>query len=253
MTFFSKFLSFFRKENGGSGNRASSSPANAPADPSLYRDSAAAASKPPEYVIAGPLTISPAALALVIEFEVGSRDYYARRLAKPTWPGGASGVTIGCGYDLGYNTATQIVEDWKDLGPTKLQELVRLAGIKGDTARRMAPTVSHIVVPWVLAEKVFMKRTLPRFGTMAADAFPGLAALHPHIQGALLSIVFNRGASMKGDSRLEMRAIKEAIQRGDLKAIPGHIRSMKRLWKGKGLDGLLRRRDAEAKLVESAL
>jgi hypothetical protein len=252
MTFLSKFLNLFRKENGGSGNRASSSPASAPADPSLYRDSAVAAA-PAEYVIAGPLTISAKALALIIEFEVGSRDYYHRKLAKPTWPGGQSGVTIGCGYDLGYNKPAQILADWQDLLPTHREALARLAGIKGDAARRMAPTVSHITVPWVVAEKVFMKRTLPRFGLMAANAFPGLAGLHSHIQGALLSIVFNRGASMSGDSRLEMRAIKEAIQRGDLAAIPGHIRSMKRLWKNKGLDGLLRRRDAEAKLVESAL
>jgi GH24 family phage-related lysozyme (muramidase) len=30
------------------------------------------------------------------------------------------------------------------------------------------------------------------------------------------------------------------------------VRSMKRLWVGKGLDGLLRRRDEEAELIEKA-
>jgi GH24 family phage-related lysozyme (muramidase) len=38
-----------------------------------------------------------------------------------------------------------------------------------------------------------------------------------------------------------------------LQQIADEIRSMKRLWEGKGLAGLLRRRDAEAALVESCI
>lgn len=242
-TFLSPLLNLFRKGSGGSVARTSSSPASAPVHPT----------ETPAFVIAGPLNISGRSRDLIIEFEVGDRTYYDRRLSHPTWPGGASGVTIGFGYDLGYNTPAQIRADWVDLPPSQRDELARLAGVKGQVARKLVPTVAHIKVPWVVAEKVFSRRTLPRFGLMAATAFPGLAGLKADIQGALLSIVFNRGASMTGDSRSEMREIKEAIKSGNLKAIPPAIRSMKRLWKNKGLDGLLRRRDAEAKLVESAL
>jgi GH24 family phage-related lysozyme (muramidase) len=50
-----------------------------------------------------------------------------------------------------------------------------------------------------------------------------------------------------------MRAIRDAVSREDLKDIANQLRLMKRLWEGKGLGGLLRRRDAEADLVESCL
>jgi GH24 family phage-related lysozyme (muramidase) len=58
---------------------------------------------------------------------------------------------------------------------------------------------------------------------------------------------------MNGDSRREMRAVRDAVANGDLQEIANQLRSMKRIWEGKGLDGLLRRRDAEADLVESAI
>ena len=53
--------------------------------------------------------------------------------------------------------------------------------------------------------------------------------------------------------RREMRAIRDAVARGDLKEIAAQLRSMKRLWEGKGMGGLLKRRDAEADLVESCI
>jgi GH24 family phage-related lysozyme (muramidase) len=50
-----------------------------------------------------------------------------------------------------------------------------------------------------------------------------------------------------------MRAVRDAVAQGDLQEIANQIRAMKRLWVGKGMDGLLTRRDAEADLVESAI
>jgi GH24 family phage-related lysozyme (muramidase) len=44
--------------------------------------------------------------------------------------------------------------------------------------------------------------------------------------------------------------IKDLVANKDYKGIAKEIRSMKRLWEGKGLDGLLKRRDKEAKMVE---
>jgi GH24 family phage-related lysozyme (muramidase) len=38
-----------------------------------------------------------------------------------------------------------------------------------------------------------------------------------------------------------------------LQEIADQLRAMKRLWKGQGLDGLLRRRDAEADMVEACI
>ena len=63
-------------------------------------------------------------------------------------------------------------------------------------------------------------------------------------------MVFNRGTSLKGPSRMEMRKIKELIPKKDYKGIANEVRKMKRLWIGKNLDGLLERRDSEADLIE---
>jgi len=71
---------------------------------------------------------------------------------------------------------------------------------------------------------------------------------------------------MIGGRRAEMRAIRDAIK---AYATPGtrltgaivecvrliaeQLRAMKHLWVGKGLDGLIKRREAEAQLVEEAI
>ena len=49
-----------------------------------------------------------------------------------------------------------------------------------------------------------------------------------------------------------MRDLAPAIRRGDLGEMAALVRSMKRLWEGRNLAGLLRRREAEAVLIEAA-
>ena len=98
-----------------------------------------------------------------------------------------------------------------------------------------------------------MERSVPHAQRETEAAFPGVDKLPADAQGALVSLIYNRGSKMEGDSRREMRAIRDAVPKGDLKEIANQIRSMKRLWEGKGMGGLLKRRDAEADLVESCL
>lgn len=202
---------------------------------------------------AGPLRVSPEARALIVEFETGGQAYYRKALSRPSWPGGASGVTVGIGYDVGYNTRAQILADWKSLPESHRNALASAAGVKGSAAKPRAAALKWIVVPWETAEALFVSNTMPRFGRMTATAFPGITRTHGHVQGAMLSIVFNRGAGMSGASRTEMRAIRGHVAAGRVSAIPREIRVMKRLWVGKGLPGLLRRRDAEASLIERSL
>ena len=199
---------------------------------------------------AGQLAISPEAKALIVEFETGGRSCYQPR---PEWPGGASGVTVGIGYDCGYNERTAILRDWKALPEGTRNALAATAGIKGVAAKPRASALRWITVPWTNAEAVFVANTMPRFGAYTSAAFPGITKTHGHIQGAMLSIVFNRGMSMAGDGRREMRQIRSYVAAGNVRGIPREIRSMKRLWIGKGLDGLIRRREAEARLVEKSL
>lgn len=184
------------------------------------------------------------------------------------WPGEESGVTIGYGYDLGYEE--NFAQDWGGYIPQSQIETLKIAiGKRGEAAHRIAHAFSAITIPKVAAFSVFMDCTLPRYEKMAAEAFPGIEKFPEIVFGALVSLVFNRGPSMKDDpkrpameTRREMRAIREATQNyrdghielnEALKMIAQNLRSMKRLWTGKDLGGLLKRREAEAQLVEGAM
>jgi GH24 family phage-related lysozyme (muramidase) len=171
------------------------------------------------------------------------------------WPGGFSGITVGIGYDLGYVAMDQYESDWGDcLARGSLAKLRPAVGLRGTRARNRAREFTEIRVTRPAAERVFVERTLPLTVFRTAQAFPGFERLPTDAQGALVSLVYNRGTSMVDapgeDRRREMRAIRRAVEVGDLAEIVRQLRSMKRLWVGKGLDGLIRRRDAEADLVE---
>jgi GH24 family phage-related lysozyme (muramidase) len=112
---------------------------------------------------------------------------------------------------------------------------------------------AKITVDWENAVEIFNELTWPKFSKLAERAFPGLDNLCDDAYGAIVSIIFNRGTSMKGDSRIEMRNVRDLISKKDYKKIAVEIRKMKRLWVGKGLDGLIQRREDEAILVESCI
>jgi GH24 family phage-related lysozyme (muramidase) len=170
------------------------------------------------------------------------------------WPGGESGVTIGFGYDLGFVTADEFRSDWGDhLSADVMNKLLPAIGLKGIPAKNKAAQLTAVNVDRDSSMAVFRDKTIPSYEAQTARAFPGLEQLPSDAQGALVSLIYNRGAKMDGDRRTEMRAIRDAVAQGDLAEIANQLRVMKRLWVGKGLDGLLKRRDAEADLVASTI
>lgn len=198
------------------------------------------------------LQLSPAAQALILSFE--GLDQPGR------WPGHASGITLGHGYDLGYCSRDQFLADWGgQLRPETLARLVEAIGLTGQRAKNRAPQFADIRISKKMADQIFVARSVPRMLHEAQLAFPGVERLPADAAGALVSLVYNRGGSMVDkagqDNRREMRAIRDqcARPRTDLRFIAAQLRSMKRLWIGKGVDGLIRRREAEAQLVESCL
>jgi hypothetical protein len=197
---------------------------------------------------------STKALNLILEYEVGGgRSYYDKFLSKPTWPGGASGMTLGIGVDCGYYTPAELSNIFHFLPKEQLDLVVKASGKTGQAGKECTNSVKDkgIVVTWDQALQIFDTLTWPKFDNLAEKAFPGLELLCDNAYGAIVSLVFNRGTSMTGDSRLEMRNIRALVPKKDYKGIASEIRKMKRLWEGKGLDGLLERREAEAKLVET--
>lgn len=206
-------------------------------------------------VTPNPATLSPAAENLILEFEVGGgEEYYNKKLYKPTYPGGDSGVTIGCGYDLGYIEKAEFDRDWSQLAEPTKARLRAVIGFKGYSALMRVGDLSDIHILWGMAVMVFRTVTVPKWLKITREAFPGCEFLPPDAEGALVSLCFNRGPSMSNDDRRrEMREIRSLVPSGDLDGIADAIRRMKRLWVGTSIEGgMRRRREAEAVLVESA-
>lgn len=195
-------------------------------------------------------------LNLLLEYETGGgKKYYDKYLSKFTWPGGASGPTIGIGIDCGYYTPQELENMFSFLQEDQLNLVKKASGKKGSEGKDYTKVLRNegIVVDWEKAEELFTNYTWPKFTKLAEKAFPDLNKLHPDAYGAIVSIVFNRGTAMKGDSRKEMRNIRAHVPEKNYKKIAQEIRNMKRLWVGKNLDGLITRREAEAKLIESVI
>ena len=199
------------------------------------------------------LTVSTRGLEAIVRFEVGSEAAYEKKYRRPIWPGGESGVTAGIGYDLGMSGEAAIRDDWRgQVSDADLELLASVARIVGAAAKAALARVRSVDVPLFAARQVFAVRTLPRYAQATRKVFPGVQDLPADAQSALLSLVFNRGASLAGNRREEMRAIRDLVPSRDLTGIAGQLRAMTRLWEGMGLPGLIRRRRDEADLVEQA-
>lgn len=206
------------------------------------------APKPPAPVV----DLLPAvAIDLIVEFEINGPAYYDKRLQAPYWPKGQSGVTVGIGDDLGYKLAAVILQDWR--AHSERERLALQAGIKGSAAELRIPSLRDIVIPYRQAREVFDRTTIVTYYRMMRRAFPGAEELHPISQGVLVSLVYNRGTSMRGDARREMRTIRDVcVPNADYRCMAREFRAMSRVWRGSVVErGLTRRRNAEAALLES--
>jgi hypothetical protein len=189
----------------------------------------------------------------ILKWEVGGGEpYYDRFCAHPTWPQGASGVTIGVGYDLGYTSVGDFQSQWAArLDPGIASRLAPVLGLKGASAQSSVASVGDIVIPWAIAEAVYREVTVPNTCALTVRAFPGVDQLASNAQGALVSLVFNRGTKMTGPTRTEMATVRTLVPQKDYEGIAEQLESMKRLWPE--TPGLQNRRDAEAALVRSAI
>jgi len=194
------------------------------------------------------MNIDQSGLDFIIEQETGGEDEYN---CHPEWPGEASGITIGIGYDLGYNSGATISRDWQlEVHRADLERLVACAGIRGADAQTRLPLVRDIKIDWQSAVDVFENVTVPRFYDMMLKVYPEAAQLGSNQAAALLSLVFNRGSALSGDRRREMQEIQYALKAGTVAQVPDLLRSMDRLWPN--TKGLRLRRHREADLFELA-
>ena len=190
------------------------------------------------------------AVTFLVAEEVGGRAFYDRHAAFPHFPGECSGVTIGIGYDLRFHDAAELDRDWGGvLSGAAIAKLKPHIGKKGSKAA--VDALKAIQIPFPSAWKVFTAESLPKYVQKTRKAFPGFDDLPPFARGALVSLVYNRGASMDGDGRREMRAIRDHIAAGRLHAVPAEFESMTRLWPNNR--GLRTRRKKEAALWKKGI
>jgi GH24 family phage-related lysozyme (muramidase) len=230
-------------------------------DPKPHQRSAATAKVGHDSSKTASLSIPVEAINLILDSEGLDQPW--------KWPGASSGITIGHGYDLGYVSAEEFRRDWKAyLRLNELALLTTAIGITGRAAKAIETRFRSIQISRSVARRVFDSVTVPKWIQITADAFPGFATLPMRARGALVSLTFNRGPSMKGSRRREMLTLRDLVwqyyrattrnattedRKRILAAMANAVRSMKRLWVGKGVDGLLVRRDREAHMIATAL
>lgn len=203
--------------------------------------------------------IADEARDLIVAEEVSSKAAYNKRYRHPEWPGGASGITIGIGYDVGagVKNKAQLHKDWDGKIPAAMiAALEPCIGVTGTRARSMLAGVRPKVdVPWEAAIAVFDDVDVPRWYANCKKALPNFEALSPLCKGVLLSLAYNRGASFSkaGDRYKEMRNIRDLMAKKDFAKIPAEFRKMMRLWTNKSNRGVALRREHEARLFEKGL
>jgi peptidoglycan hydrolase-like protein with peptidoglycan-binding domain len=203
-------------------------------------------------------------VAFIALEETGGLTYYNTYTQWPHFPGEASGITIGVGYDLRWNSQEDFLATWGIfLSESMIAELVKDIGKRGTKTRVRELRQMSIMVPFKYAWQVFVEKTLPRFYEDTKTIYPSLDLLPGLCRSVLVSIVFNRGNALSGERRKEMRAIQNILAqaeqpglnkpqiKGILDEVEDQIVSMKRLWNPGS--GLFKRRQAEANLWRSGL
>jgi len=203
-------------------------------------------------------------IAFIAKEETGGLQYYDMVTRWPHYPGHASGITIGVGYDLRFNSKEDFRATWGPyLPPATFDELSRDIGKKGSKSRATELKNTGIEVPFKWAWPVFIALTLPRFHHNTASIYPSLDRLPDLCRSVLVSLVFNRGSSLAGSRRRELKEIQRMLVSADkanltkshkksiLAEVEDQILSMKRLWAPGS--GLIKRRQAEANLWREGL
>ncbi|MFD1438836.1 pesticin C-terminus-like muramidase [Acinetobacter terrae] len=196
----------------------------------------------------GIMIISKESLESILKWE----KYESQPYVPSKGGDGKSGVTLGYGYDLGQQSTEQIKKDLTlYYTPNQIQRLLKAQGKKGVSAQALVSSLSDITISKNKAYDMVMI-VKKRYAEDTLKIYPDILKYHPHCQGAILSLVYNRYIGLKGNRRKEMREIQ-----GDLKKsgsnVPISLRSMKRLWTTKQNRGLQARREDEAKIFEKGL
>lgn len=199
---------------------------------------------------------SQSGIDLIVTEEDAGEAYYTRHYEHFEFPGGASGPTVGIGFDCGYSMALQIRDAWTGIvDSATVAALMHAAGLKGEVARGFVRSYGNTVtITWDQAMAEFMGRELPEWEAKCRATLPNYGLLPGDCAGSIDSIAYNRGIGgfhAPGDRYREMRAITMLMSSKQFNLIPAQILAMRRLWPVGG--DLWRRREHEAALFQRGL
>jgi GH24 family phage-related lysozyme (muramidase) len=166
------------------------------------------------------------------------------------WPGGASGVTLDPGVDLGQVDSALIDRLYGPLlSADQCLAAKKCLGLKGDTAKAALhadPILETIRIKGEDAGRL-MPFAAASYWKKIAARFPVLSkqGTLPSVQTVFLSLAYNRGA---GNSDLDQ--LKSSLERGDWAEVADRVGAMQQ---DHELEGIRVRRRDEANLIRAEL
>ncbi|PYD50254.1 hypothetical protein CFR79_10625 [Komagataeibacter saccharivorans] len=156
------------------------------------------------------------------------------------WPGGASGVTLGPGYDMRDRSRAEIEQKLRDIGISSslVPRVAAGAGLRGEAARKFARDNKNLVNLTDDQQKRLLQVNLPSYEAIVRRGTH--VYLTQNEFDALVSFVYNPGRGWPG--------VRAAINSGDKRKAVMIIEEQVRS-KGKVLRGLVKRRHDEAMLL----
>jgi GH24 family phage-related lysozyme (muramidase) len=155
------------------------------------------------------------------------------------WPKGASGVTLGAGYDMKERSSSMIEADLVAIGLDKeiAKQAAKAAGLKDDTAKQFAKDNKHLINLTADQEMNLLKKTVLSYEASVKRAIK--IDLMQHEFDALVSFKYNPGGRFK----TVVKNINQGLVADAMKSIKLAVTS-----KGQVLKGLVIRRDHEVAL-----
>lgn len=167
---------------------------------------------------------------------------------RPYWPGGASGVTLDPGFDLGYQNRDQLRACYPELSAYQIQALTKVIGLKGESAKiaTRIPSIASIRTSKEMALTA-MPVIAKRYWKGIYQRFPSLVAqtqTPPCVHTVMLSLSYNRGPNNRG-----LEVLRAYLEDLDWTGLAQQIASMQQNHKLRGIR-LRRRLEAEYILNE---
>lgn len=174
---------------------------------------------------------------MIFEIEVGP---FKTETAHLHWPGGASGVTLGPGYDMKDRKAAAIQADLTQIGvdATTAKAVAKAAGLKDTEAKTFADDNEDLVSLSDDQQVALLALIVPKYEAIMNRNVH--IPLKPHEFDALVSFVYNPGGSFL--------PVAQQVDKDEMEEAASIMRQ-RVTSKGKVMKGLVARRTRETTLL----